>query len=173
MDKIDLILSENPSVWKTRSAFFSWLRGGIRQVWSKHPVKLETIKHKRVRIRKENTKTGDGMVWGGVCECCGGEFQQKDLVVDHIRQDFASLKDVGDIQGFVEKMLIVSKDDLRIVCKGCHRVITHSQRKGVSFDEAKALLEELDSKKSAAMKRSLERAARTSKKNGINDELES
>ena len=96
----------------------------------------------------------------------GLKFQQKDLVVDHIRQDFASLKDVGDIQGFVEKMLIVSKDDLRIVCKGCHRIITHSQRKGVSFDEAKALLEELDNKKSAAMKRALERA---SKKKGITE----
>ena len=41
------------------------------------------------------------------------------------------------------------------------------------FDEAKALLEELDNKKSVAMKRALERAARTSKKNGITDELES
>ena len=27
MDKIDIIVAENQDVWKTRSAFFSWLKG--------------------------------------------------------------------------------------------------------------------------------------------------
>ena len=69
-----------------------------------------------------------------------------------------------------EITLAINITNCPCVCKGCHRVITHSQRKGVSFDKAKALLEELDNKKSAAMKRALERA---SKKKGVTNELES
>ena len=59
-----------PEIWKTESEFMSWIRGGIRRIWSKHPVKLEFIKQNRVKIpnpkpnaRAHNPKVG-GIVTG-------------------------------------------------------------------------------------------------------------
>ncbi len=41
------------------------------------------------------------------------------------------------ITKYVENMALVSKDELQLVCKPCHGIISHSQRKGISFEEAK------------------------------------
>ena len=48
------MLSEMSHVWKTESAFMSWLRGGIRRMWSKHPVRIEFMKQNRIRIPNPN-----------------------------------------------------------------------------------------------------------------------
>ena len=39
-----------PNIWKSESAFMSWLRGGIRRMWSHHPVRIEFMKQNRIRI---------------------------------------------------------------------------------------------------------------------------
>lgn len=49
--------TQHPSIWKTKSSFFSWLRGGIRRsLWNKSPIKLEYIKKHRKRIPNPNPK---------------------------------------------------------------------------------------------------------------------
>ena len=66
MEKIDEILEKYPHIWKSKSAFMSYLRGGIRRsCWMKHPVKLEFIKNNRQRIPNPNTKGKAAEVWGG------------------------------------------------------------------------------------------------------------
>ena len=33
---------EFPDIWKTKAAFFAWLRGGLRRaVWEKYPPKIK------------------------------------------------------------------------------------------------------------------------------------
>ena len=39
--------------------------------------------------------------------------------------------------------MLITEDDLRIVCKGCYAIISHSQKQGISFEEAKAEKEAL------------------------------
>ena len=136
-DKVDKILEENQN-WKTKSAFMSYIRGGIRSgLWNKSPIKLSFIKERRMQIPNPNPRGNKPTVWGCECEICKNTFVLKDLQVDHIRNVGSTLKGVSDIQQFVEDIAIVVKDELRMVCKECHSVISHSQRTGISFEQAK------------------------------------
>lgn len=124
--------------WKTESAFWSWVRGVLRKGWSRHPVKVEYIKAQRRKIINPNPKTSKRFpeVWGVTCECCKEEVLQSNSEVDHLNQS-GSLRGISDIQGFVERMFLVDFSVLRIVCKPCHKIISHAQNEGLTFEEAK------------------------------------
>ena len=139
MEKIDKILEKYPHIWKSKSAFMSYLRGGIRRsCWMKHPVKLEFIKNNRQRIPNPNTKAKAAEVWGGKCNVCKNLFVQSQLAVDHIREFSATLKEIKDIQSFVELISLVTEEDLQFVCKNCHDTISYSQKHNVTCEEARA-----------------------------------
>lgn len=136
--KLDEILEQYPHIWKSKSAFMSYLRGGVRRAcWMKHPVKLEFIKNNRERIPNPNPRGKVPEVWGGRCNLCKDLFVQSKLAVDHVREFSASLKDIEDIQTFVELISLVIEDDLQFVCKDCHDNISYSQKQGCSFEEAR------------------------------------
>ena len=136
--KLGEILEKYPHIWKTKAAFMSYLRGGVRRAcWMKHPVKLEFIKNNRERIPNPNPKGKTPEVWGGRCNVCKNLFVQSQLSVDHVREYSATLKDVSDIQNFVELISLVTEDDLQLVCKDCHDTISYSQKHGCSLEEAK------------------------------------
>ena len=138
-EKIDEIVERYPLFWKSKSAFMSFLRGGVRQgLWNKHKIKLLKIKQNRLQIPNPNPKGKKPTVFGGKCEVCGGLFVEKDLQVDHVRDEGSSLKCFDDVSQFIEDMVLITEDDLRIVCKGCHSVISHAQKTGLSFEEARA-----------------------------------
>ena len=137
-NKLDEILEKYPHIWKSKASFMSYLRGGIRRAaWMKHPVKLEFIKNNRQRIPNPNPKGKAAEVWGGECNVCKNLFVQSQLIVDHIREFSATLKDVKDIQSFVELISLVTEDDLQLVCKDCHDTISYSQKHNCSFEEAR------------------------------------
>ena len=139
-DKIKKILEENPEIWKTESAYFSYIRGCIRLAWSKNPVKLKLLKKVKKQIpnpnygKHRNTKP---TVMGGECEICKNDFPMKFLEVDHRYGGTYSLRSVEDIQGFFESVCIVSEDDLRVVCKGCHGCLTYAAKMNISFEQAR------------------------------------
>ena len=136
--KLDEILEKYPHIWKTKAAFMSYLRGGVRRAcWMKHPVKLEFIKNNRERIPNPNPRGKASEVWGGRCNVCKKLFVQSQLSVDHVREYSATLKDDSDIQNFVELISLVTEDDLQLVCKDCHDTISYSQKHGCSLEEAK------------------------------------
>lgn len=138
MEKIDEILEKYPHIWKSKASFMAYLRGGVRRgVWLKHPVKLEFIKNNRERIPNPNPRGKVDTVWGGRCNACKNLFVQSKLAVDHIREFSASLKDVENIQTFVELITLVTEDDLQFVCKDCHDNISYSQKQGCSLEEAR------------------------------------
>ena len=156
-EKLDLILEKYPHIWKSKSAFMSYLRGGFRRgVWLKHPVKLEFIKNNRERIPNPNPKGKASEVWGGRCNVCKNLFVQSQLSVDHIREYSATLKDVSDIQNFVELISLVTEDDLQLVCKDCHDTISYSQKQGCSLEEAKVRKKHILIAKEKRFKRELE-----------------
>lgn len=125
-----------PEIWKTESAFMSWLRGGIRRIWSKHPVKLEFIKQNRVKIPNPKPNARAKEVWGGKCALTGEYFVLNELECDH-KEGNVSLKSVDDIQTFVEGILIVSLEDLQLVSKEAHKIKSYAEKQGISFEEAK------------------------------------
>ena len=124
---------EFPEIWNTKYKFMSWLRGGIRRgLWNRSPIKLEVIKRKRKRII--SPKTGKE-VWGGECYICGDDFVQSELQVDHVKGEH-TLKDIGDIQSFIEAMTCLSLDDLDLVCKACHKNKSYAERYGITIEQA-------------------------------------
>lgn len=128
---------EYPQFWKTEAAFLSFIRGGIRRyLWSKNPIKLEFMKENRVMIPNPSKRKGaKPKVWGAKCEICGGLFPQKEIEVDHKTGEH-SLRKTSDIQGFVEGIVFVRKEDLAILCKPCHRIKTNAERKGISHEDS-------------------------------------
>lgn len=126
-----------PHIWKTESAWLSFIRGGIRRyLWSKNPVKLEFMKDKRVMIPNPSKRKGaKAQVWGAQCEQCNKLVPQKDIEVDHKTGEH-SLRKAADIQKFVEGIVFVRKEDLAILCKPCHKTKTYSERSGMSLEDA-------------------------------------
>lgn len=125
--------------WNTQAAFFAYLRGGFRRgVWERHPVKIEFINRNRTKapIGKVTKKNPEGMVWACRCSVCNEIKRQSYCEVDHIEQS-GTLRSEEDIASFVIKLSFISFEDLRIVCKLCHSIISHSQKTGMSFEEAK------------------------------------
>ena len=139
-EKIKNILDENSEIWKTESAYFSYLRGCIRLAWVKNPVKLKFLNKHKKQIpnpnygKPRNTKK---TVLGATCEICLKDHPMKFIECDHRHGGNYSLRSVKDIQGFFESICIVTESELRLVCKDCHGCLTYSAKEGVSFEEAK------------------------------------
>lgn len=122
------------SVWKTEAQFWTWLRGGIRRaVWNRHPNKILLINQERFKapIGKQQNE-----VWCLTCAMCNNIYRQGDCQVDHINPA-GSFKSVDDIQTFILNIAFVEIEDLRILCKSCHSVVTYAERYEVSLEEAK------------------------------------
>jgi len=69
--------------------------------------------------------------------------------VDHIIPA-GSLRKTEDIQGFVERLLYVAEEDLRLICKGCNSALAYADKQGVTYEQAikeKMLIEICKSKK--------------------------
>ena len=149
-DKVKKIIKENPEIWKTESAYFSYIRGCIRLAWSKNPVKLKFIRKVKKQIPNPNfgkPRNTRETVFGAECSICNKDFPMKEIEVDHRYGGTYSLKSVKDIQGFFENICIVSEDDLRIVCKPCHGCLTYSAKMNISFEQAKVEKEFIQIKK--------------------------
>jgi len=127
----------NPNIWKTQSAFMSWLRGGIRRsLWNKSPIKIQFIKEHRKRIKNpRKTKRSPAEVWGAKCEICGQDFVLKEIQVDY-KEGNHKLTELSDIQEFIENIVMVGEEDLQLICKQCHNIKTHAEKNNISFDEA-------------------------------------
>lgn len=140
--KVQKILRENPEIWKTESAYFSYLRGCIRLAWVKNPVKLKLLNKRKKQIpnpnygKPRNTKK---TVMGSTCEICLKDYPNKFIQVDHISGGNYSLRSIEDIQKFFESICIVTEDELRLVCVDCHGCLTYAAKEGVSFEEAKVI----------------------------------
>jgi len=93
-DHIDILVAKYPSVWKTRAAFFSWLRGGLRRaVWEKYPPKL-MFKNAQCLPPPEGY-TGKAKS-GKPCALTGEWTGKSKLEVDHLVGE-ASLRCIEDI----------------------------------------------------------------------------
>jgi hypothetical protein len=145
---------EVPHVWTTESKFWSWIRSGLRSVWTSHPVKLEFIKKFRIKVKNPNPDARVAEVWGMRCVKCKGCFPlpvKKEVrlkIEAHTKEPFnyieinhkeeaGSLKTKEDLAKFASNLLYVTFDDLESLCKKCHSATTYSMRMGISEDDAK------------------------------------
>jgi 5-methylcytosine-specific restriction endonuclease McrA len=123
--------------WKNSVAFYTYLRGCLRKAWSTNPIKITLLNSRRYQIPNPNPRGNRPTVWGFDCEMCGGTFPMREGQVDHV-VPAGSLQRKEDIQGFVERLLFITKDDLRLVCKNCNSSLAYADKKGISFEDALA-----------------------------------
>jgi len=118
----------------------SWLRGGIRSgLWKKHPVKLEFLKQNMEQMVNTNPRSKKRFpyVKAGRCAICKVLHKQTDIEVDHLTGNH-SLRLLGDLQGFIEAMVLVTFSDLQLLCKPCHKIKSHAEKLGITFQHAAA-----------------------------------
>jgi hypothetical protein len=135
------------SIWKSKANFMTWMRGGLRRsLWNRHPEKIAKIKEERFKIPNPNPRGRKQEVWACKCSVCRNTFVQKDCEVDHLLPAGA-LNEVRDIQHFVERLALVTRKDMRIVCKACHKLISLAERRGISIAEARVAKKLIEFKK--------------------------
>lgn len=134
---VGLRMSDNPweaypEIWATKSAFFSWLRGGLRRaIWEKYPPKISYKK-------KQLTKPPDGYVGkarsGAICALTGAWTGNSKLQVDHIVGE-ASLRDWDDVLPFI-RHLCTNDDNMQLVEVEAHKVKSYAERHNLTFEDA-------------------------------------
>ena len=131
-------LEKHKEIWPTESKFWAWVRGGFRRgIWEKHPIKLE---YKKANRKKMAIGVKDRLVWAAKCEKCEKWFRESQTAVDHIVPS-GSLKSVDDIKEFIQRLMLISFDDIQILCNhhilSCHKIKTYAERYDMSFEKAK------------------------------------
>lgn len=142
MTQLQDILKDS-GCWKTEAEFFQWLRGWFRMPWKRHPVRVNYLKQKRYKWPE--SVRGDTR-WLVDCELCSepkyiyrridGVLQPSEIEVDH-KLPSGSFKTMEDMVQFIYKLLFISFEDLRCLCKDCHGIVTLANKLGVTFEEAK------------------------------------
>lgn len=116
----------------TEKKLVSMLRSAIRQVWMRAPNKLAKLEQARIADMNPDTRTK----WLFKCEICNELFKQNEVEVDHKSGNHTFTR-LEDFENFCDKILNASLDELQIVCKPDHEIKTHSERYGITFEEAR------------------------------------
>lgn len=116
----------------TEAQYLAWIRSALRSKWLRWQPRNDAIK----AARRPYNGPRAMQKWECQCSICKEWFVQKLVEVDHFPHDAGSILDVNDIGPFVNR-LYCETDNLRVLCKPCHKVYTLSQSKGISMEEAR------------------------------------
>lgn len=121
-----------PDIWPTKSKFFTYLRGALRQaVWNKSPIKI-TFKNKACSKPPEGY-TGKAKS-GAYCALSGVWEGKSKLEVDH-KSGNVSINDEDEILNFI-KHLIPPPNSLQCVTREAHKIKSYSEKSGKSFEDS-------------------------------------
>jgi len=122
----------HPEIWKTKAAFFTWMRGCLRRgLWEKYPPKIQ-FKNAECN-QPPGWYTGRAKT-GTNCALTGEWTGKSRLQVDHIKGR-ASLKDWDDVSAFIAH-LCHTHNNLQLVTKEAHNVKSYADTHGLTFEEA-------------------------------------
>lgn len=121
-----------PAIWKSRAAFFTYLRGQIRLTWSRFPAKQEWKKAQLVDPPAGYTGRAKKL---GKCNYCGEMFAASSLEVDHVEQA-GECNSWATAAQFLQRLLDCN-DNWCLACKPCHKIKSFAERLGVTFEEAR------------------------------------
>jgi hypothetical protein len=110
------------NLWTT-ARYFSFIRSGLRRMFTKYPVKYQ-VKNEASRPYKGTDRRRKKEYQ---CNVCKGWFADKEVAVDHIKP-CGSLKSYEDLPEFVST-LFCEADNLQVICNACHSQKTQEERK--------------------------------------------
>lgn len=120
-----------PTIWKNKTAFFTYLRGHLRLLWSRYPAKLKWKQAQMVKPPKGYTGRAKTL---GKCHYCSEMFAASHLEVDHVLQA-GTCNSWETSTEFLYKLLDCN-DNWVLACKPCHKIKSYSEKQGISFEEA-------------------------------------
>lgn len=121
-----------PNIWKTKAAFFVYLRGHLRLLWSRYPAKLKWKQAQMKTPPKGYTGRAKSL---GVCFYCNKDFAASHLEVDHVQQ--AGQCNSWETANQFLYNLLDCNDNWVLSCKPCHKIKSYSEKLGITFEEAK------------------------------------
>lgn len=129
-----------PDLWPTEKAYCQWLRSQTRRVWARHPIKHRVVKASKVpvaNIREEDRPAKLNPRTKELCRCamCSNFVPPSQVEVDH-KEMAGSFNTIQEWHEWSERLLIVGDDDLRVLCKSCHKKVNLSQRFHCDIAEA-------------------------------------
>lgn len=122
-----------PSIWKTKAAFFTYLRGQLRLTWSRYPAKLKWKSSQLITPPKDYTGRAKKL---GQCYYCDEWFAASHLEVDHVAQ--AGQCNSWDTSHKFLENLLDCNDNWVLADKACHKIKSYAEAHNISFEEAKA-----------------------------------
>lgn len=123
----------------TEAQYLAWIRSALRSKWLRWPPRAEALKAAQVPYKGDNARRK----YSYKCAMCNGLFAQKEVEVDHYPLEAGSILSVADIGAFVNR-LYCEANNLRVVCKPCHKAHTLAESQGISLEEAKALKQAIE-----------------------------
>lgn len=120
-----------PKVWKNQVAFFTYLRGHLRLLWSRYPAKIEWKKSKLVKPPKGYTGRAKML---GECHYCNEMFAASHLEVDHVQQA-GQCNSWDTAQQFLYNLLDCNGNWV-LACKPCHKIKSYAEKEGLTFEQA-------------------------------------
>lgn len=121
-----------PKIWKTKSEFFTWLRGGLRQaIWERYPPKIQFKNEGCTPPPPEYTGRARS---GTRCALSGTWCSKSSLEVDHVVGN-ASLKDWDDLLPFIQHLCTTS-ENLQLVSKEAHKIKSYAEKYDMTYEEA-------------------------------------
>lgn len=121
-----------PEIWKNKVAFFTYLRGHLRLLWSRYPAKISWKNTKLVKPPKGYNGRAKKL---GKCHYCGEWFAASHLEVDHVQQ--AGQCNSWETSNQFLYRLLDCNDNWVLACKPCHQIKSMAEKTGMSFEEAK------------------------------------
>ena len=135
------LVEGNP--WGNEAKFITWVRGVLRKGWGVHPLKLIYKNARKVKVKNTNPRSmkAHPEVFKIQCEKCLSLVSPAEIEIDHKGDYQGKFTCMDDIQGYAEHLYMIDMESIQCVCKTCHKAISHSQKIGVSFEEAVMLKE--------------------------------
>lgn len=121
-----------PHIWKTKSAFFNWMRGNLRRaLWERNPVKIE-FKNEHCKPPPEGY-TGRAKS-GEYCALSGEWVGKSAAEIDHIKGN-VSLRGYEDVENFV-RHLCTTKSNLQYVGSEPHKIKSYAEKNNITYEAA-------------------------------------
>ena len=129
---------EGKKIWKTEAQYWGWLRGAIRRIWADYPLRKEWKARKLRPItqeEKDSKKFHQSTKNLGQCHYCEEWFAGSKLECDHLESSDGCTNKV-EAESFLWYCGNGVGDEWVLACKPCHKNKTHSERRGISMQDA-------------------------------------
>ena len=135
------LVEGNP--WGNESKFITWVRGVLRKGWGVHPLKITYKNARKIKVKNLNPRSmkAHPEVFKIQCEKCLSLVSPGEIEIDHKGDYQGRFTCMEEIEGYARHLYMIDESSIQCVCKTCHKAISHSQKLGVSFEEAVLLKE--------------------------------